>query len=539
MKAARRRTGPSESRARVVPPEQEPIYERLINELKDCFQKLFLSTKEATFITDSAAARVLDANLQACTLVGYSRRELLSLPATRILACKEDGSAWARKPDRKARYTLEFKHKSGMSIPCEISTGPVQCNQKPCLLVIAHRASERQMAGAIAQAARLARFVNAVAVGAARTPTIEHAIRFCVRQVCDFLALPLAHARIFAERITSLGVPANIWHFGLSVRPESRTTNPTEHWHRSEDWYSRVQNAEHPFACQDLRIDPDFPAKEMAQKFGLTSVLVVPVSLENEILGAIEFFSYKAMTLDKLRMEIIASIGGRIGRIIDHKRAETNIKDLSAKIFHLQDDERRRLAKELHDTTAQNLAAIVLDLGVIVRNGQALGSDARNSLSECLSLARQSLDEVRTFSYLLHPPMLDELGLVSALRVYIEGFAQRSGMRVDFEPSDCVRLPSELEVTLFHVVQEGLTNAHRHSGSSWAKVRMNAEASEVRISVENETTSAVMPKMGVGIRSMQERVEHFGGKVAFRSDPYRTVLEAVLPCSRTAKGANA
>jgi two-component system NarL family sensor kinase len=180
-----------------------------------------------------------------------------------------------------------------------------------------------------------------------------------------------------------------------------------------------------------------------------------------------------------------------------------------------------------------------MDLGVIARNGQALEPEARNALSECLSLARQSLHEVRTFSYLLHPPMLDELGLVSALRVYIEGFSQRSGTRVDFEPSDYVKLPTELEVTLFHVVQEGLANAHRHSGSSWAKVRMTDDASEVRISVENETTAPVTQKMGVGIRSMQERVEHFGGKLAFRSDPYRTVLEAVLPRSRTAERAHA
>jgi two-component system, NarL family, sensor kinase len=108
---------------------------------------------------------------------------------------------------------------------------------------------------------------------------------------------------------------------------------------------------------------------------------------------------------------------------------------------------------------------------------------------------------------------------------------------VDFVASDYAKLPTELEVTLFHVVQEGLTNAHRHSGSPWAKVRMIADANEVRISVENETTAAVVQKMGVGIRSMQERVQHFGGRLVFRSDPYRTLLEAVLPFSRTTKGA--
>jgi PAS domain S-box-containing protein len=140
MTAHRRRTEAPESTTPLVPEQQ-----RLVNELKDRFQKLFLSTKEATFIIDSAATQVLDVNLQASTLVGYSRWELLSLPATRILARKEDISA-SRNLNRKVRYTTEFRHKSGTSIPCEVSTRPVQFDQKPCFLVIAHRASQSQMA---------------------------------------------------------------------------------------------------------------------------------------------------------------------------------------------------------------------------------------------------------------------------------------------------------------------------------------------------------------------------------------------------------
>jgi PAS domain S-box-containing protein len=536
MKAQHRRTG---SASPAVPPEQEAANERLVNELEDRFQELFLSTKDATFLIDSAVAQFVDVNLQACTLVGYSRRELLNLPPSRILAREEGVSFWVRKPSRKEHFTTEFRHKSGTIVPCQVSVWPVQFRQKPSLLVIAHRATERQITDTMGKAAGLARFLNAVAIGVARAPTIEHALRFYLQQICDFLVVPLGHAYLFAEQIVSQGVPTNIWHFGLSARPESRAANPTEYWHHSDDWYSRVLNAGHPFTSQDLGADPEFPGKEMAHKFGIKSVLVVPVPVENEILGVLEFFSYKPMTLEKLRLEIIASSGERLGRIIDHKRAESSIQDLSAKLFRLQDEERRRLAKELHDTTAQNLAAIVMDLGVVARNGGPLEPEARNALSESLSLARQCLHEVRTLSYLLHPPMLDELGLVSALRIYIEGFSQRSGMRVDFEASDYAKLPTEVEVTLFHVVQEGLANAHRHSGSSWAKVRVSAGANEVRISVENETTAAVNQKMGVGIRSMQERVQHFAGRVAFHSDQYRTVLEAVLPRSRAARGTHA
>jgi signal transduction histidine kinase len=108
------------------------------------------------------------------------------------------------------------------------------------------------------------------------------------------------------------------------------------------------------------------------------------------------------MKLGKPRFEITASMGGRVGRLTDHLHAESSIHTLSAKLFHLQDDKRRRLAKELYDTSTPNLAAIVMDLGTIGRNAKALDRDARNTLSECVSLARQSLDAVRTFSYLLH-----------------------------------------------------------------------------------------------------------------------------------------
>src|SRR5437868_8318205 len=130
-----------------------------------------------------------------------------------------------------------------------------------------------------------------------------------------------------------------------------------------------------------------------------------------------------------------------------------------------------------------------MDLGVVSRNADALTPEARHDLSESLSLTRQSLQEIRSFSYLIHPPMLDELGLMSALRILIEGFARRSSMHVRLDaPDSFPTLPRQLEITLFRLVQEGLTNARRHSGSSTAEVKLKMNATELRLSVENETT---------------------------------------------------
>jgi signal transduction histidine kinase len=235
---------------------------------------------------------------------------------------------------------------------------------------------------------------------------------------------------------------------------------------------------------------------------------------------------------------------GRKRTQVTEGRLRNALRRLARKLFHLQDDERRRLARELHDTTAQTIAAMIMDLGVVSRSTERLSSEARTALSDCISLARESLQEIRTFSYLLHPPMIDELGLLSAFRVYVDGFSRRSGMRVDLElPDPYTRLSDDLEATLFHVVREGLTNAHRHSRSSWAKVRMSVNAMEVGMSVENETIGYSLLRkgpvppanMGVGLRSMQERVWHFGGKLAFHSDQHGTVLEAIFPLSRAAK----
>jgi two-component system NarL family sensor kinase len=241
-----------------------------------------------------------------------------------------------------------------------------------------------------------------------------------------------------------------------------------------------------------------------------------------------------------LFLNTMDSLTARLGQIIEQKLADETVRRLSNRLFRIQDEERRLLARELHDTTAQNIAAILMDLGVIGRSADVLTPEARHALSESLSLTRQSLQEIRSFSYLIHPPMLDELGLVSALRIFIEGFSQRSGMHVHLEaPVSRPKLPTQLESTVFRVIQEALTNARRHSGSSTADVKLRTTETELKLSVENETARDLLwgqpdiqpAKIGVGMRSMHERVQHVGGRLDFHIGKNRTVLEAVFPLS--------
>jgi len=197
----------------------------------------------------------------------------------------------------------------------------------------------------------------------------------------------------------------------------------------------------------------------------------------------------------------------------------------------LEDDERRRLARELHDTTAQSLAALCMNLSVVREATDTLNPRARAALDESVTLAKESLHEIRTVSYLLHPPGLDELGLASALSGYIGGFIQRSGIRVEVDvPPDLGRLPQAVETTVFRLVQECLTNIHRHSGSSTARVRLVRKPSNLVLEVEDAGRGIRgNAPSGVGIASMRERVQQLDGWLEIASNPGGTTVRATIP----------
>jgi len=223
--------------------------------------------------------------------------------------------------------------------------------------------------------------------------------------------------------------------------------------------------------------------------------------------------------------------------IIDDRTEQ--LRQLSARVISLQDEERRRIARELHDSAGQYLAAIEMNLSGLKQTPNLEESLAR-PISDSLDLANLCTAEIRTISYLLHPPLLDEMGLASALGWYVEGFSERSGIRVDLDyAKDFGRLPREIETVLFRVVQQGLANIHRHSGSHVAKIRMEADAESVRVEICDEGRG-IEPEilkgmdagrrlMGVGIAGMRERVRVMGGRFSIRSGREGTTIDVTLP----------
>jgi len=204
----------------------------------------------------------------------------------------------------------------------------------------------------------------------------------------------------------------------------------------------------------------------------------------------------------------------------------------------LQDDERRRIARELHDSVGQLLTGLAMNLSVMRTDIERLIKTA-GSITDSEGLVQEMSREIRTISHLLHPPLLDEVGLSSALPWYIDGFSKRSNIKVDLDfPADFGRLSHELETAIFRVVQECLTNIHRHSESPTARIRIKRSATEVRvlvedrgkgISAEKQSEMATDGKPGVGIRGMRERIRQLGGTLEIESNSKGTAVIAYLP----------
>jgi PAS domain S-box-containing protein len=225
--------------------------------------------------------------------------------------------------------------------------------------------------------------------------------------------------------------------------------------------------------------------------------------------------------------------------IEDRKQAEAHLRRLSGQLLRSQDKERRRIARDLHDSTGQNLVALAMMLS---QARGAIPSGARKSrrlVSECKALADKCIRDVRTLSYVLHPPALDQAGLGDAIRDYVAGFTKRSGIQVELKLSPRLgRMERDVELALYRVVQESLTNIQRHSGSQQAKIRIDRNSNlTLEISDRGHGTSVGRQRgeeqprfvFGVGIHSMQERVKLIGGRLHLDSSSRGTTVRVTIP----------
>jgi signal transduction histidine kinase len=220
-------------------------------------------------------------------------------------------------------------------------------------------------------------------------------------------------------------------------------------------------------------------------------------------------------------------------------QANQGLRQLSARLLRAQDEERRRIARDLHDSTGQVVALLSMNLAALQADAANVNPVLAKSLSENAAIVNQVSDELRTISYLLHPPLLDEMGLESALRWFVDGFAQRSGIQIKLNlVSDFGRLSADLETAVFRVVQECLTNIHRHSGSSTAAIRLSHGSGAVVLEIEDAgkgiaperlTQIASFGATGVGLRGIRERIKDFKGELEIASGESGTQVRVSIP----------
>jgi signal transduction histidine kinase len=229
-----------------------------------------------------------------------------------------------------------------------------------------------------------------------------------------------------------------------------------------------------------------------------------------------------------------------IDRTADLNTANESLRDLSSKLQRLRDEERRQIARELHDSAGQLLAALSMNLATLQLQSDKLDADGARALTENAMMVEQITREIRTISHLLHPPLLDVAGLTSALRWYVDGFSERSKIKVELEiPSKKLsRMSDEMEIAVFRMVQECLTNIHRHSGSKTALIRVLERDHEILVEVqdhgkgisqERQLELSSFSRTGVGFRGMRERLRHLGGALEVQSLGSGTTVRATLP----------
>ena len=248
--------------------------------------------------------------------------------------------------------------------------------------------------------------------------------------------------------------------------------------------------------------------------------------------GAVDYLSVPVVPeLLRAKVKVFAEL---------HRKTQ-QLEKLNALMTTVQDEERRRIARELHDSVGQLLAAITMNSVFLELESHKLSPEATKRLSENAAMVAEANKQIRTISYLLHPPLLDEVGLASALRWYVEGFSERSRVDAKLEiPQTFVGLSKEVELSIFRVVQECLTNIHRHAGSPTAGVRIIQDDACLRVEIE-DAGKGIPPekeptfgssKTGVGLRGMRERLRQSGGTLQIQSNGHGTRVTAILPVAR-------
>lgn len=502
-------------------------------------RKLFDVSDAIVLLIGGRGEKLIDANSQLSSVLGYSKRDFRGSRAYRIFADAQAGKKFLQgvwRTNKVSAVQTHCLHKSGRAVPATIRARLVsRLGVQAALAVIRVRSEARAARERRTEREQLARLLHVSGKTAQSSPNLKREFESWLGRICRVARLPVAHMHVLSKDVAGIAGGPDLWHVTRSRELDPIRSSP-DCLALPEEFDSRLALTRSPEVIVDLNSFPQF-RRSPVRGLNLKSAFSVPIVVGNEVGAVVEFFSTRSADQDALLIEAIHILGRELGSAIHHRF-------LAAKLTKLQDEERRRLARELHDTVAQSLSVLLLDLEAVQDEIASLSARAQGALDRAMSLARQSLQEIRTFSYLLHPPVLDALGLLPALRVFIEGFSRRSGIRVTSQlPSAMPRMPDDWEMAVFRVVQEGLTNVQRHSRSPCAEVSLTVASGIAVLRVVNQGSSlppiergGIAPEnVGVGIGGMRERIRALGGNVNLFSRDDKTILEAIVPVPKSSR----
>ena len=468
------------------------------------FSTAFRLSPDAVGISTIPGGEFLEANDSFTRLTGYTHKETLGRTPLEMNLWKDPGRrvevmAKLQKDSEVRDEEFVCMTKSGEVRIAQFSGTLIELDGRPCALVIVRDITARKQAEDALRAS-------------------EERFRTLVRDFHVGVVLLGPDAKIqFANQV------AQQW-FGIGLE-EAKGRNTSQ-----LDLISvREDGAEIPFS---MRPGPRaIEARESIQ----SEVIGWRRKDSNEILwtlgNAVPQFGADGS---------VSAVINTFTNITERKQAEEALHQLSTRLLQLQDEERRRLGRELHDSLAQSVLAVNLNLAQATRSLTALDERSRHSLAEARRVLAEMSREIRTLSYLLHPPLLDELGLVSAVKEYAEGFSERSGIKLELDvQAGFGRLPQEAETALFRIVQESLANIQRHSGAQTAKIQLRGDSASVNLEVSDrgcgmdkkaiERGNGSGARLGVGILGMRERMTQLGGKLEIESSSSGTTVRVSIP----------
>lgn len=299
-----------------------------------------------------------------------------------------------------------------------------------------------------------------------------------------------------------------------------------------------IRDRRDPVPLADMRSDPSFASCwDLALGQGIQAAWSAPIlSKDKEILGALVLFYPTPQPPGQRDLDLMEQVIHMAAIAIESHRKEEELREFSWRLYQSQDEERRRIARELHDSTGQKLALLAINLSLIK---DELPVESRNKISQCEFLTGDISDELRTLSYLLHPPLLDECGLNRAIQCYVSGINQRHGAHVEAEISqELGRLSEVAELAIFRIVQASLTNIHLHSKATEARVKIDQNTEAVTVTVSDNGRgipvgvldhSSRTKTVGIGIMGMRERVAQLGGHLEIETGRTGTTVRASIP----------